>query len=455
MTARSDVGRTVPAAEGARPPHGWLGRPQSEVLILLGCAGILFAATILTFPLPPVVHDAYAYTMTALRLLQDHVFAYSGDGPGTAIAPNASVTPAHPLLLAAIYSLDRVRLADPIASIVKMTPFIVFVQWLMAIFIVFCAERMGRLLGGRRLALTAGAFAALYLPFAWAATVPLAEQAGTAAFAGLLWLTLELASPASPRRTWPVATGFGLLAAVTAMFRPALIAWPVFLLAYLLIRRVDTWARLIRFSAVAAVVFLLVFAPWWIRNLSVVGRFVPIRTDETVLAPVEPIGPPLELTTSEPIRGWPRDMVELSKGQASTRPPGAVQVLESISRPWVPPLADVWEDTFHPDERRVGFGQPWTYSPGLFVAGVRFAYVFQWVVLAGALLSLVFVRRSPRILLLASVPLYVIWAHYGVQVTPRYLYPAMPALVVMAACGTFAAARELGLLPHGSARPTG
>ena len=52
-----------------------------------------------------------------------------------------------------------------------------------------------------------------------------------------------------------------------------------------------------------------------------------------------------------------------------------------------------------------------------------------------AVLSLGFVARSWRTLLVWSMPIYVLAAHFEVQLTLRYFYPAMPAVVLLAASG--------------------
>jgi len=413
-----------------------------DIVIPLVVAAVMFTAALMVFPLPPSVHDSYGYTMTGQRLLYDGVFSFSAELPGTPVTLNARVTPGYPLFLAAVYAVFGRGLEGPIARTIAVQPYLVSVQLLLGLFIVLVIARTGRLLGGPRLGLTAGLAAALYPPFALAASVALGEQLGTALFACQIWLAIALTAPRN-KRSLSAALGFGALTAATAMVRPALIGWAVLPLLYIAVRRLESPKRVVYLGAVAALGFALVWAPWWVRNYRVMGTFVPIRTDAVApgAEPVTPSNPyrPGQDVVSPAIPQYPEALKQIAWAQVVPAVTTAEQTLQAVRAPWIPQAAAIYEDVFHPDEQRVGFTPSAPENPEAFAFLDGYARWYHWLVLAGAFIGLFFIPRSPRLILLAAVPLYIIGAHYGVQVNIRYLYPMMPAVVLLAAAGFYGA----------------
>jgi len=413
------------------------------VALLLVVSFIVYALALSVFPLPPLVRDAYGYTMTSLRVLHDHVFSFGLQPPGSRVVPNDDVTPGYPLLLSAIYLVSRVSPANPVAAITHVEPWIVFLQLLMGVGIVLMLYLCGRSLGGHRLGLVAGIAATLYLPFAWASSTTLADQAGTVLFAIELWLALELCKPAR-RRTLPMAFCFGLLVATTDMMRPALALWPFVPITYMLVRRLEPFRRVVLLLACGALGFALVFAPWWVRSAAIAGRFVPIRTNVDIAKPVDFPGGPVRLTSTPPIPDYPVVLRPWTIEQATPARTHAGETAISVANPWVPQLADVWEDVYEPGIERIGFAQPSTYNPYALATLVALMTIYQRVLVGAAIIGMALVVRSRRLLLAATVPLYVIAIHYNIQLTIRYFYPAMPAVVLLASCAAFVGATLLG-----------
>jgi hypothetical protein len=413
-----------------RMPFDW------TLALPLAVAFVAYLGAVLIFPLPPVVRDAYAYSMSAIRLLHDHVYAYSTQLPGTPIVPNANVTPGIILFLAAFLAPVASNAGSAVGTIAGVMPWVVAAQLVLAFSIVLALTLAGRLLGGRRLGIVAGLAAALFLPFAWASTTPLAEQLGTTLFAWFLCAAIYLTG-AEARRTLPRFLGFGVLGAATLMARPTLTPFVLVPFAYLAVRRVVAPLDFAKYLGIAALGFCIVFAPWWIRNERAVGSICLIRSDTTASTtyypPAYPNAGPQGLGT---IPQYPAAVANAAWVQAVTDPSPFGQLSDALTRPWVPQLADVWEDVYSPSTARIGFAEPPTYSPMTLVALQTLMGYYETLLVALSVLSVFFARRFRRIgMVLCAPPLLIAVHYYGRQFSPRYLYPAMPAFVLLAACG--------------------
>ena len=414
------------------------------ILIPLALALVLFVGAILVFPFPASVHDAYSYEMTALRLIQDHVYAYSGALPGTPVVPNANVTPGLVLFLASIFVPVAGSAPTAGAASTAIEPWLVGFQFVMALGIVLAITVAGRLLGGRRLGLLAGILGACYLPFAWASTVALNEQLGTLLFSWQICLGLYLVDTRA-KRGYGVLFGYGVLTALTLMLRPALVVWAPVPLLYIAIRRSASPRQSMGFVLAATAGLVLIFSPWWIRNQSVVGHFELLRTDTTIAETVTPVphdagpesngvGPQFpDVTKAQADR-----ILAVVARQGSAGTTQLDKTKESLLTPWVPQLAVTWEDIAHPDQSRFGYAEPATYSLRNLIELAEIMRFYQWFLLVAAGASVLALRRLPQIAVVIAVPVLVVVAHYATQMSARYLYPAMPAVVVLAGCGLYA-----------------
>ena len=328
------------------------------------------------------------------------------------------MTPGYVLFLAAFHGLLG-RSGDVIEAIKSVTPIVLAAQFVLAIVGVAFIALSGRELGGKRVGLIAGLMASVYLPFAWSTSVTLAESIAAPLLAFQLWLALRILRRDDTTRTLWVLFGFGVLSGVVAMVRPSMIAWALVPLIYAVVLRVESWKRLLMLVAVAALGFLLVFAPWWVRNYQAIGVFVPIRTgfvktEGGALAPVstETVAPP---TNGQQGR--------IALGVAGTA--------------WTAPDDVLWENNFRYTPVRVEFGDYPLSTHDTLVPLMRAMGYYQIVLWILAAFSLLLVRRAPRILVVLSVPVYAYASHYATQLSPRYVYLGMPALIVAAASGAY------------------
>jgi hypothetical protein len=259
---------------------------------------------------------------------------------------------------------------------------------------------------------------AAYLPFAWASLVALSESLAAPLLAAQLWWALRITKPAANRSSAEMFA-FGVFSAVVVMVRPAMVLWVLVPLGYAIVARLESPKRLALLALVAAAGFALVFAPWWVRNARVLGMFVPVRTDT----------------------------VRTASGQydsIGTEPPAAMSSSQKMERallvatvPWSAIDDVLWENSFHYDTMRVDFGRFPAAIHDRYAPLLKLLRYYQFFLLAAAIAALFFVRRSPRLLIAATVPIYAIGVHANTLVNPRYAYLGMPALIVLAGAGAY------------------
>jgi hypothetical protein len=408
--------RERPAALSVRL-KSWVAE-NSDVLIPVGVAFVVFAFTVTRHAIPSMLHDAYAYTMAAQRLVRDGVYAYSfGELPGVEVVPDARVTPGYILFLWLFYALLG-RTGDPLQTVQAIQPLVVGTQFALALVTVAFLALSGRQLGGRRLALVTGLMGAAYLPFAWASLVALSESLAGPLLAAQLWWALRITNHAA-KRSYAELFAFGVFSAVVVMVRPSMVLWVLVPLGYAIVARLESPKRLVLLALVAAAGFALVFAPWWVRNARVLGVFVPVRTDT----------------------------IRTASGQydsIATEPPAAMSTGQKMERallvatvPWSAIDDVLWENSFHYDTMRVDFGRFPAAIHDRYAPLMKLLRYYQFFLLAAAIAALFFVRRSPRLLIAATVPIYAIGVHANTLVNPRYAYLGMPALIVLAGAGAY------------------
>ena len=306
------------------------------------------------------------------------------------------------------------------------------------------------MLGGRRLGYFAGVLAALYLPFAWSATVVLSECLGAFLAALQLLLALEMTAR-STKRTWWLFAAFGVASAALALVKPAFVLWTIAPIVYLFARRFEPPRRLLLLTGVALAGFGLLMVPWWTRNAVTLHQFIPLSTGAGNPMLVSSGGvelSPQERAVAAIAKGRGRDpevsaaVFRMSR-QFSADPAQFVVVRARVagiaaSKPWIAPLDVMWEENFHPDVARVDFGMPFPKQPtAALESSWSLAHYYQWFLLATAVASVAFFRRSPRLILVATLPLYVIAVHYLNLFLDRYFFPAMPSVIVLAAAAAY------------------
>ncbi len=114
-----------------------------------------------------------------------------------------------------------------------------------------------------------------YPPFAFSAPIPQKEALTLTLFIWLLYTALAWVQDRD-KKIWRYAVPLGMLSAMLALTQASLLVAP-FVIGLVLIGHVG-FARTFRLGLAALPFFLIVMAPWWIRNWMLFGAFVPLTT---------------------------------------------------------------------------------------------------------------------------------------------------------------------------------
>ncbi len=440
--------KRVGSGQGAKARPGWLYPVVVSVLV----GALVGSIAVSLYPTPPLLRDALGYTQTAQRLVRTGEFSFGVQPPTFEQAPNALITPGQVLLLGGVYGLVG-RSVDSTAAVVAAQPVVNGLEFVLALVTVALIAGCGYVLGGRKLSYVAGLFSAFYLPLWWSTTVALSECLAATLAAGQLLVALVLAGSAH-RRSLPLAFALGALSAALALVRPVTALWLAIPLAYLALRRVYDWRRLAVVAGVAVAGFALLMVPWWVRNAATLRAFVPLS---------EGAGNPMLLSTG----GYPltpEEQAVYDAAAASNKDPESSVAIYRLSRDfqaspfalvgsrlgynlsvttqvWLVPNDAIWEELYDAEATRIGFG-PFPAEPSdALVTAETFAGYYHVFLIGAALVGLVFIRRVPLLALVASVPVYLILMHSVTLFINRYFFPAMPAVIVLAAAGVLGLVR--------------
>jgi hypothetical protein len=238
------------------------GRWRARLLWILLLAAAARAALILLTPHFALFGDPADYQRWAASLATGHGFPGTGiASPGT---PSAFRPPAYPLTLAGVYELVGVH---PLAGRLLGAALGVLAVGLVA--------ALGRALAGERVGLWAGLVAAVFPPLVALCGTILSEALFLPLELALALVLVELARrPAALR--WSI--GAGVLCGLALLTRAVAIVWVV--VALVAVARSVASGRPRR-TALAGLLaaFVIVMAPWTVRNLAVLDAFVPVSTE--------------------------------------------------------------------------------------------------------------------------------------------------------------------------------
>jgi hypothetical protein len=415
-------------------------------------AAVLFTLALSTYPRLPLVGDPVTYMSTAYRLVNTGVFAYGARTATEAATPSAIVTPGYPLFLSAFYVAAGRLNGGPLDAAKAVAPAVQDVQLLLALCVVGLIAGCGMQLGGRRLALLSGLMASLYLPFAWSSSVILGETLSTA-LASLQLLVALLVCGTNSRRSTALLFSLGVVSGALTLLRPALVFWVLVPFIYLAVRRAEPPKQLAKLVAIATLGFMLLMAPWWIRNAVSLHAFVPLsQGGGTVEFLAEGGGSvtPAEQALADAAEAQGKDGLSAVASDRLSRqlredPVGLVRsrataAFEAVTSPWSGFLDAGWAMS-SPGTEVLHLAPFPSVPPDAYMATERFAVPYQGLLLVLAVGALAFVRRSPRLAVVASVPIYTIAVYSGTLFINRYFVPAMPAVIVLAAAFVYVSAR--------------
>lgn len=434
------------AASGAAATGREVERQRLERLLLALVLVLALAARLLyvsTVPQVEVRSDASGYDAAARRLVSGggvafplgpevwagDVFSEEAWATYAADPPNAFSMPGYPAFVAAVYRVAGTGGARFFA--VRVAQSLLGALSLLVLF------RLARDVFGRRAAWVALVLAAAYPPAVWSAGYLLTETLFTLLFLLQVWSMVAAERGGSPRSYALV----GLATAAAAYVRPIALVVPLVLVAVTLGRAVRGRSRADAVTAagrllLAGAVALALLAPWAVRNAVVYRKFVPLTSASA-----------------------------LSRAQGLTSTVAGYLPAETLAQllPWRPHGDDhraslaiasdlmrrlprvTLADRLGLNARSLQFAwtsatSPFVFAPTPFT-WPSWQFAMQLVLLALAVAGVVARRREPWALGLAAIPVTVLGAHMvSAVLIPRYLYPVMPLLIVLAA----AALAEVG-----------
>lgn len=411
-----------------------IGEIDARQLVALICIVVVLIRILLalTTPHPSLIADAAGYDSAARRLLSEGYFAWVYphdivDRP----ASNAMHLPGYPAFLAVVYA--------PFGPDVPAQPLVSIVQAVFSGLLIWGIYLVTTRLASPGVGVSAAVLAVLYPPYWWSYRFLLTEDIFTLLCVWIAWTLLMAIRPAtdqSESKSLLFFAATGLLGGAAVYVRAAAGAWIALGGIVLVALDAENRARYLRGGAVVAAVILLCLAPWWARNARIYDRFVPFNTLSGLGSLVATLDHPDDPREIDAVFGefWPEtghlsNEEELAYNEAVETLAG-----ERASTAFrTDPIGYVGGKM-----KRIAISVL-TYHPNPFGGLGGIGAIPEVVHLA--LLSLaargVWVRRAdPRIWgVLVSLPLAFIAVYSTILIMPRYLFPMMPFVIVLAAIG--------------------
>jgi 4-amino-4-deoxy-L-arabinose transferase-like glycosyltransferase len=412
-----------------------------SVLALALAARLLF---VLGMPAMPVRSDASGYDAAARRLLLDGSYAYPvgrslwsddvvRDQAWPAylrMPPNAFAMPGYVGFVAGVYRLAgtgpgrfvAVRVAQ--ALIATLTLLLIF--WI--------ADSVL----GRRAAWIALAFNTVYPPNVWVAQYQLTEALFTFLLAGQVALMVWAARSGR----LPAYALLGMVTATAIYVRPVAALVPALLLGLDAYRRATRApartpiGRLLSRYAVLGIVAALLMVPWVARNARLYRVFMP-TTSASALPPIQ--GETIVRKLAFPAETIPQLADLAPYGNDDHR--FAVETAARIAAGMPPASAADAMAALLEKTRMLGeaLTSPFTFfsNPAPVMSS---PFLVQAVILLLALVGFWrHRRRAEAVALVGGVPVYFVVVHWMIAMLwSRYLYPAMPFMLVLAAAALVA-----------------
>lgn len=262
-TLETDGANTIPAVQ----PRAEQSRRRAGLvaLALILLAGAALRVGYAWNPFDPQVLDARAYARIARSIDADGTFAQRGAFTPADVQPASNYSPGLPLLVGGLYRVTggvNERLARVVLALVASLS-------------VLFAYLIGRRLAGAVAGLIGAAAVAAYPAFLEYGGMLMTEPLGATLLSGSVLAMLR----ASDRPGIVRWLGPGLLLGGTALVRPEYLAIAALLGIAVFARgaRREPGAALAQAAALLAGVVVVV-APWTVRNIVALDRFVPIST---------------------------------------------------------------------------------------------------------------------------------------------------------------------------------
>ncbi len=411
---------------------------QKAMRIVAGATvAIVLLRILLAFmtPAPGLEFDALGYDDAARRIVDSGYIAFvCHDTPSEVVdkypPPNAYVLPGYPLFLATLHVIQGP--GNDIQPIVSVVQAVLSGLTLWAVFLI------GKKVVSAPVGLTAAILCALYPPFWWSYRFALTEELFMMLCVWAMYALLTSMEPRDKRNAMRYITT-GLLVAAAMYVRAAAAPWILLAGLLVVVFGGKDRVRFVRAGLTVMLVVLVCFTPWWYRNALIYGEFVPFSSSSAAGSFIATFDDWHDL--SGPTEYWEGGYHESLDERDANRAVAALARSRTLEQ--------IRSDPWHYFSRRAKAiaASTLTYHPNPFggfsgvSAGVEALHL---AIVALALRGVWLGRRCLKIWVVASLPLALVAVYATTLIFARYLFPAMPAVIVLAA---------IGLYPRSSGKP--
>jgi len=374
-------------------------------LIVL-CSLFIKAVLILKYKnLLTLSSDDLNYIKSAVALLRKGIFVFHNYNE-----PTVFVMPLYPLFLAGIFKafgyglvgMQAVRLLQAVLSSLTI------------IFIFLIAKR----LFDTKTALFAAFLVGFYLPNIVTVGYMMTETLFTFLLTILIYYSLKFCSGLSVRKS----ALLGVIWAAITLCRPTIALYPVMLFFYIAVYLRPDFFKTFKLGSVMLLVFVLIMAPWWVRNYREYGEFIPLAASS---------GNPMLQGTYIDYRQTPENVVYYKLGRnAYETNKTEVEVAKKRIREGFE--KDFWGYLkWYTIWKTYYFWGTIFYWKHFFGIGHNSVLIYHYALLTGfAGILLLMLRQPLKYILPVMVILYFNVVHCVYMAFDRYAFPVVPLLSI-------------------------
>ncbi|GHV16233.1 4-amino-4-deoxy-L-arabinose transferase [Clostridia bacterium] len=278
---------------------------------------------------------------------------------------------------------------------------------------------------------------AIYMPWTIMANYVYTEVIFTFLVLLLLYSTI-LAFERCEMKLWAVA---GFVWTLAIYIRPTIVLFPVVILVMLLIEKYS-WVHIAKITGLILGIFVIVMSPWWIRNYIVFDRFIPLTLgsgNPLMKGAIKPEAVDVEeyLERAEKdVRDMGEDEIasneeEVRLAKASYKEQFEDDFLGALKQHSIVKMFEQWKSpaitqSIYIDKQNLE----------IIVATEEHIPIIGLAIVGMALA--LWNRKARRFSwLLIFVPLYFNFVYLPFNAEPRYMFPAMPCVIIFASYAGF------------------
>jgi 4-amino-4-deoxy-L-arabinose transferase-like glycosyltransferase len=363
--------------------------------------------------------DDLNYIKSAVVLVKRGIFIFYGFND-----PTVFVMPGYPFFLAGIFKLfgfgligiQAVRILQ--AAISCITILMVFLT--------------ARTLFNRKIGLIAAFLVSFYPPNIITSGYILTETIFTAGLITLIYFSIkfstELGMVHENRPPAPFVVKFIILSiiwTIATLIRPTMALYPLLLFFYLFIYHKYSVIKLIKIGTIMLMTFVIIILPWWIRNYSYYGEFIPLSASS---------GNPMLQGTYVRYKQTPENIVYYKLGK-NTFETNKIEVETAKKR-----MASEFKKDFFgylgwfTIGKTIFFWATPFYWKAFFNIRAPIVFIFHYIILLGFLgIASLIKYNFFKFILPISVILYFNVVHCYYMAFDRYAFPLIPLLSIFSA----------------------